>query len=205
MKEMDPYIDKITPLFLQYGIKSVSMDDIATQLGISKKTLYQVYSDKTELVKKTMENIKGAMASIIDDYNQSDLNVIEKEIEQRKKYIETYRTLKPSFIYDLKKFYPNIFNDFRSYKSDFISRTTEKFIMEGQKQGLLREDIDVEFMCKLSILFFSAMLNPEIEAFTESDLTSKNYSDQFFIYHMNGICSEKGRHLFNELFKEKLL
>ncbi len=205
MKEMDPYIDKITPLFLQYGIKSVSMDDIATQLGISKKTLYQVYSDKTELVKKTMENIKGAMASIIDDYNQSDLNVIEKEIEQRKKYIETYRTLKPSFIYDLKKFYPNIFNDFRSYKSDFISRTTEKFIMEGQKQGLLREDIDVEFMCKLSIMLFSAMLNPEIEAFTESDLTSKNYSDQFFIYHMNGICSEKGRHLFNELFKEKLL
>ncbi len=205
MKEMDPYIDKITPLFLQYGIKSVSMDDIATQLGISKKTLYQVYKDKTELVKKTMENIKGAMASITDDYNPSDLNVIEKEIEQRKKYIETYRELKPSFIYDLKKFYPNIFNDFRSFKSDFIRRSTEKFIREGQKQGLLREDIDVEFMCKLSIMLFSAMFYPEIEAFTESDLSSKKYSDQFFIYHMNGICSEKGRHLFNELFKEKLL
>ena len=205
MKETDPHIGKITPLFLQYGIKSVSMDDIAAELGISKKTLYHIYKDKTELVKKTLEEIKATMERIIDDYMQSDLNAIEKEIEQRKKYSETFRTLKPSFIYDLKKFYPNIFNDFRSFKSDFIYRTTQKFITEGLKQGLLREDIDSEFMSKLSITLFSAMFYPEIQAFTESDLSSKTYSDQFFIYHMNGICSEKGRHLFNELFKEKLL
>ena len=205
MKETDPHIGKITPLFLQYGIKSVSMDDIAAELGISKKTLYHIYKDKTELVKKTLEEIKAAMELIIEDYMQSDSNAIEKEIEQRKKYSETFRTLKPSFIYDLKKFYPDMFSEFRRVKSDFIRRSTASFISEGQKQGLLREDIDAEFMSKLSITLFSSMFYPEIQAFTESDLASKTYSDQFFIYHMNGICSEKGRHLFNELFKDKLL
>lgn len=181
------------------------MDDIAGKLGVSKKTLYQIYTDKTELVKKTMANIKASMQHIINDYNKSDLNVIEKEIEQRKKYLKTYRALKPGFIYDLKKFYPDLYNDFHAFKSDFIGLSTQKFISDGQKQGLLREDLDTEFISKLSITLFSAMFYPEIQAFTEDDLVSKKYSDQFFIYHMNGVCSEKGRRLFNELFNKKHL
>lgn len=202
---MDQYIDKITPLFLQYGIKSVSMDDIAKELGISKKTIYQVFKDKTELVEKTIHHIKLHMKEIIQEFNNSELNVIEKEVHQRKKYMETYLKIKPTYVYDLKKFYPNIYDEFMEFKSDLISETTHQFILEGQEQGLFRDDLDPEFMSKLSVTLTFAVFHPEIDAFTESDLISKRFSDQFFIYHMNGICSDKGRLLLTQLLKNELL
>ncbi|WP_430936593.1 TetR/AcrR family transcriptional regulator [Saccharicrinis sp. 156] len=205
MKEKDEYIEKITPLFLQYGIKSVSMDDIAKELGVSKKTLYQVFSDKKELVTKTIEHIKSDMENIIREYSKSNLNVIEKEARQRKKYMETYLKIKPTYVYDLKKFYPTVFHDFMEYKTQLISETTRNFVQEGQDQGLFRNDLDPEFMSKLTATLTFAVFHPEIDTFSESDLTSKRFSDQFFIYHMNGICSEKGRKLLNELLKDELL
>ncbi|MGQ1788286.1 TetR/AcrR family transcriptional regulator [Saccharicrinis sp. GN24d3] len=205
MKEKDEYIEKITPLFLQYGIKSVSMDDIATELGVSKKTLYQVFIDKKELVTKTIEHIKSDMENIIREYSKSNLNVIEKEARQRKKYMETYLKIKPTYVYDLKKFYPTVFHDFMEYKTQLISETTRNFVQEGQDQGLFRNDLDPEFMSKLTAKLTFAVFHPEIDTFSESDLTSKRFSDQFFIYHMNGICSEKGRKLLNELLKDELL
>ncbi len=205
MKDLNEYIEKITPLFLQFGIKSVSMDDIAKKLGISKKTLYQLFKDKTDIVIKTIDNIKIQMQKIVDEFNNSKLNAIEKEVQQRKKHLKTYLKIKPTYVYDLKKFYPNIFKDFLKFKTDIIKETTYQFIKEGQDQGLFREDINPEFMTKLSVTLTFAVFHPEIDIFSESDLVSKEFSDQFFIYHMNGICSDKGRKLFNQLMKDELL
>ena len=204
MKKKD-YIEKITQLFLQYGIKSVSMDDIAKELGVSKKTLYQIYSDKTELVKKTINHILKEMDKIIEEFNSSSLNVIEKEVYQRKKYIETYLKIKPTYLFDLKKFYPEIFADFVKHKNKMITKTTRSFIKEGQQQGYIRQDLDAEFISKLSITLSFAVFHPELDTISETDLTSKTFSNQFFIYHMNGICSEKGRKLFNELIHKDTL
>ncbi len=205
MTDEDKYIEKITPIFLQYGIKSISMDDIAKELGISKKTLYQVFNDKAELVEKSINHIKLGMDKIIEEFNNSNFNVIEKEVRQRKKYVETYLKIKPTYIYDLKKFYPDIFQDFLAYKSKIISETTRKFIKEGQEQGLFRQDLDIDFMSKFSTTLTFAVFHPDIDTISEVELTSKKFSDQFFIYHMNGVCSDKGRKLFNELLKDKLL
>ncbi|GAF02427.1 TetR/AcrR family transcriptional regulator [Saccharicrinis fermentans] len=204
MKKKD-YIEKITQLFLQYGIKSVSMDDIAKELGISKKTLYQIYSDKTELVKKSINHILEEMDKIIEEFNNSSLNVIEKEVHQRKKYIDTYLKIKPTYLFDLKKFYPQIFTDFVEHKNKMIIKTTRSFIEEGQDQGFIRQDLDADFISKLSITLAFAVFYPEVSTISEADLTSKHFSNQFFIYHMNGICSEKGRKLFNELIHKDSL
>ena len=205
MSEAEKHIEKITPLFLQYGIKSISMDDIAKELGVSKKTLYQVFSDKKEVVVKTIDYIKKHMDLIVEEFNSSNLNVIEKEIAQRKKHLKTYLKIKPTYVYDLKKFYPELFRDFVAYKTKLITETTHDFIKEGQVQGLFREDLDIEFMTKFSLTMTFAVFHPEIDIFTENDLISRRFSDQFFIYHMNGICSEKGRQLFNQLLKNELL
>ncbi|WP_066630188.1 TetR/AcrR family transcriptional regulator [Labilibacter marinus] len=205
MNEIEEYISKITALFLQYGIKSVSMDDIAKELGISKKTVYQVFTDKNDVVFKSIAHLKLQMDNIIEEFNKSKLNVIEKEIAQRKKYMKTYLKIKPTYMYDLKKFYPNIFDDFIQYKTRIISETTYNFIKEGKEQALFRNDLDPEFMTKLSVTLTFAVFHPDIETFSEGDLTSKKFSDQFFIYHMNGICSDKGRKLFNELLNNEQL
>ena len=201
----EEYIVKITELFLQYGIRSVSIQDIANKLGMSKKTVYQVFLDKEDIVKQSIEYIKLQMDKIVVEFNSSRLNVVEREIAMRKKYLNTYLKIKPTYVFDLKKFYPNIYDDFIAYKTKLISKTTKKFIDEGQKQGLLREGIDPEYMCKLSITLTFAIFHPDIDVFSDSDLTSENYSDQFFLYHMNGICSEKGRKLLNKLLDNDLL
>ncbi len=204
-EKLNEYIEKITSLFLQYGIKSMSTNDIAVELGISKKTLYQLFNDKADIVDKAIGFLKTQMQNIFEEYNNTDLNVIEKEVYQRKKHLESCLKIKPTFIYDLKKFYPQIFEGFKIFRTKLIQESTIKFIEVGKNQGLLREDIDADFMVKLSITLTFAIFHPELDAFSESDLSSKHYSDQFFIYHMNGICSEKGRIQLNQLLKSELL
>ncbi len=179
------------------------MDDIAKELSISKKKLYQIYKDKNELVEKTIQSIKKQMQIILEEYNNSPLNPIEKEIYYRRKYLKTYLTIKPTYVYDLKKFYPKIYNDMMQFKMNQISETTSKFVKEGIKQGLLRENLDEEFISKLSLTLNFALFHPEINFISDEDLTSKHFSDQFFIYHMNGICSEKGRKVFEQIFNNE--
>jgi len=194
-------IEKISNLFLQYGIKSVSMDDIANNLGKSKKTLYQEVQDKNELVKEVIDFIKSKMLDIVKEYEMSDFNAIEKEIYHRKKYLKHYMNIKPTFLYDLRKFYAHVFEEFMSFKKELIMKTTQKIIEDGKEQGLFRQDIDSFFMAKLSVGLTFAAFHPEVDAITEDDITNKHFSNQFFIYHMNGICSEKGRKLFYQLIE----
>ncbi|TLX72097.1 TetR/AcrR family transcriptional regulator [Labilibacter sediminis] len=205
MNSMHEQIEKVTNLFLQFGIKSISMDDIASELGISKKKLYQTYTDKTELVEKTITLIKLKIKEIVDEYSKLNMNAIEKEIYHRKKYLKTYLSIKPTFLFDLRKFYPSIFDDFISFKKLQTVKSCNNLIIEGKKQGLYREDLDPEFISKLSITLISSFIHPDLNEISENDLMSKAFSDQFFIYHMNGICTEKGRKIFNDLLKAELL
>ena len=205
MNEETEHIKKVTKLFLQFGIKSISMDDIAKELGLSKKKLYQIYTDKTELVEKTIISIKEIIKQIVLEYNSLELNAIEKEIFHRKKYLKTYLKIKPTFIYDLKKFYPSIYNDFMEFRKTQIIQSSHNMIIEGKKQGLYREDLNAEFISKLSVTLMCSITHPELNEISENDLMSKEFSDQFFIYHMNGICTPKGREIFNDLLKAELL
>lgn len=204
MRGLNKHIEKITKLFFQFGIKSVSMDDIARELGLSKKKLYQIFTDKTEIIEKVIGAIKFKIENIEDECDTHQLNAIEKEIHHRKTYLKIYLKIKPTFVYDLRKFYPAIFNEFISFRKNQVIKSSYNLIIEGKEQGLYREDLNPDFISKLSVTLMCSILHPDLNEISERDLMSKEFSDQFFIYHMNGICTEKGRKFFNELISTEI-
>lgn len=199
MNENKKHIEKILTKFLEFGIKSISMDDIAAELAISKKKLYQLYKDKTDIVTQSIEALKGYMHCANKEFKDSTLNVIEREIEHQNRYIDTYLKIKPTFVYDLKKFYPDLYLSFGEFKRELLYTTTHKFIEEGIAQGLFREDIDPDYIAKHSVTLAFAYFHPDLNEINDQDLSSRHFYRQHFLYHMNGLCSDKGREVLNKL------
>ncbi|MGZ4008887.1 MAG: TetR/AcrR family transcriptional regulator, partial [Mucilaginibacter sp.] len=138
-------------LFFKAGIRSVTMDDIAKHLGMSKKTIYQFFKDKNELVmalvKMKLQEDEDQMSAII---NKSG-NVIEEMINMMKCSEEIFSRINPIVIHDLQKYHPDAWKQFQSFKADVIVRTLEDLLTKGVKQGYIRSDIDVKIMARMRV------------------------------------------------------
>src|ERR1700712_212654 len=146
MGQIDRIIQGGEDLFLTAGIKSVTMDDIAKHLGMSKKTIYQFFKDKNELVialvKKKLQEDEDQMCAIIDKAG----NVIEEMINMMKCSEEIFSRINPIVIHDLQKYHPDAWTQFQNFKADVIVHTLEELLTKGIQQGYIRPDIDVKIM-----------------------------------------------------------
>ena len=116
-KELE-IIQKATEIFMQYGIKSVNMDDIARHLGISKKTLYKYVSDKTELVQKGMNMHCCAEDEFISSIEKKGLNAIDENFEIMKFLSSMLKTLHPSIMFDMEKYHPEIWKEMKESRKE---------------------------------------------------------------------------------------
>src|SRR6201985_325403 len=138
-------------LFLKAGIKSVTMDDIAKHLGMSKKTIYQFFKDKNELVlalvKRKLQDDEDQMCAIISKSG----NVIEEMINMMKCSEEIFSRINPIVIHDMQKYHPDAWKQFQNFKADVIVNTLEQLLSKGIKQGYIRPDIDVKIIAKMRV------------------------------------------------------
>jgi AcrR family transcriptional regulator len=150
--QIDRIIDGATELFLQAGIKSVTMDDIARHLGMSKKTIYQSFDDKNELVlalvTKRLKDDECEMGKLISKSN----NVIEEMIAMMKCSEEIFSRANPIVIHDMQKYHPDAWKQFQNFKSGVIVHTLEELLTKGIKQGYIRPDIDVKVMARMRVM-----------------------------------------------------
>src|ERR1700733_12146733 len=151
MSQTERIVSGSEELFLKAGIKSVTMDDIATHLGMSKKTIYQFFKDKNELVfalvKKKLHDDECQMAEII---SQSG-NVIEEMINMMKCSEEIFSRINPIVIHDMQKYHPDAWKQFQNFKADVLIRTLEELLTKGIKQGYIRPDIDVRILARMRV------------------------------------------------------
>src|SRR5471030_967696 len=144
-------LDGAGELFLQAGIKSVTMDDIAKHLGMSKKTIYQFFKDKNELVmalvKMKLQEDEDQMCAIISKSG----NVIEEMINMMKCSEEIFSRINPIVIHDLQKYHPDAWKQFQNFKSGVIVHTLEELLSKGIKQGYIRPDIDVKILARMRV------------------------------------------------------
>ncbi|MFV0345112.1 MAG: TetR/AcrR family transcriptional regulator [Bacteroidales bacterium] len=202
MNEKESYIEIITQDFLKYGIKSMSMDDIARLLGMSKKTLYQHFKDKNEIVCECIAFIKSKMTHEFGNIYCTEKSFIESEVERSRKMMEGNSVIKPTFIFDLKKFYPVEFAEFKNFKNDLIYKTCRINAENGKKQGLIREDVDIDFISKYCVTMVNAIFSPELSGFSEDDIISGRYANNFLRYSMHALCTPKGIDELNRLMNE---
>lgn len=191
MTETIAYIlNKAEMLFMKYGVKSVTMDDLAREMGMSKKTLYQVAKNKEDLVMKTLSNhFKNEMEQC-KLFSEENVNAIEELLSIAKNLIEQLHSMNPAVLHELKRYYPKAYQLMEDYRFSFIYKTMLNNLKKGVKQGLYRKDINADIVAKVyvaraDIIFDTVLFPPSeynwIEVYRES-----------LLYHIRGIVAEKG-------------
>lgn len=187
-------------LYLKYGIKSITMDDVSRELGISKKTLYQHFKDKRELVVNSMGYHFHGGNNKLNEIFKKGLNAIEELFEVNLHIIEMLKNFNPSLMFDLKKYYPDIFLKFEETRRERMYVSVIDNLKKGKKEGLYRSELKEEIIAKLHVSRVEHILDSNI--FTVQEFTSPAFMNEMFIYHLRGIASEAGLATIKEVSKK---
>lgn len=199
-KTPQEYIKKVCDMFKNYGIKSVTMDDVARELGISKKTLYLHFKDKSELVGIILKREFKEKADEFSEAMENKENAIEELFEYYKVQIKILTNQKPNFLYDLKKYYSTHFDEFTKKKKERMMESVMKNLKRGKEEGLFRADINEDIVTRMHIARIDSIMTSGIFSFEE--LRSPLFFSEAFKYHIFAIVNDKGREIVNKKIKE---
>lgn len=188
-------------LYKKYGIRSVTMDDVANHLGISKKTLYQFVKDKNELVKKVIENDLAIKNEGFTAIFEKNLNAIDELLEVNKYINKLFKEYQPGMEFDLKKYYPEYFLEVKERKRERMFKSISDNLRRGISEGLYRKELDVDLLSKLHVFRCESLI--EYDVFSRDELISDHFVNEIFTYHMHGIASEKGLKYLKQINQSK--
>lgn len=186
-------------VYMRYGIKSVTMDEMARQLGVSKKTLYQYVSDKNDLVEQCLSLRHEQEARLIQDIVGNTENAIEQMLKISQMIIQTLKQIHPSIFFDIAKYHPNAMKIMEGHKNEFICGSIEENLKIGIKQGLYRDNINPEVISKIYLGMIDMIFNGDV--LIDSNLRAEDVYSEMFRYHIRGIASEIGLEYLVELIK----
>ena len=188
-----------TELFLSLGFKSVTMDDIAVEMGISKKTIYNFFENKEQLVKKAVFNLYEAITSGIESIRGQSENPITELFEVKMFLMQQLKGEKASPQYQLQKYYPSIFKELQIKQFDFIKTTVVKSLQKGVEMGLFRPDMNIDFIARMYFNGMTAIKN--VELFPNNIYAPEKLMEHYLDYHLRAIVTEKGKLLLNPFLK----
>ena len=186
-KMKEKIIKKATDMFLKLGFKSVTMDDIACEMCISKKTIYKYFSNKEKLIEEGTEVIHQKIHSLMDEVVSKNFNAIEENFELRKMFKEMFQSFDHSPAYQLKKHYPEIYEKMMANEIEDCNKMFSQNIIKGINQGLSRQETDVESATKFYYtLIFSINENTQLES------DAYKLEGKALEYHTRAIATPKG-------------
>jgi TetR/AcrR family transcriptional regulator, cholesterol catabolism regulator len=186
-------------LFMKFGIRSVTMDEIAAEIGISKKTIYLTFEDKDAIVH---EIASGRMS-----FEQAECERVyleaENPIDEVFKEIECMRThsatLNPMIVYDLKKYHPKTWQLFQDHKQSVFLEITRRNLREGIEQGLYRSEINIEILSKLRMEEIDFAF--DVTVFPPEKFMQFEVHKAFIDHFLHGIMTEKGLAIYRQYMK----
>ncbi len=184
-------------LFMRYGIKTITMDDIAKDLAVSKKTIYQYFPDKDALVHELMAEKLKEDERDFKAVVQKASNVIDELFGYMKLMTTIFSTVNPVVFYDMQKYHPKSWQLFEQFKTGFIYNMVEESIERGKKQGLVRTDINAKIIARLRVQEIELGFNPLI--FPPDKYKILDVQLAFIEHFLYGICTLKGHKQINKL------
>lgn len=188
--ELQNILEKVAALYMKYGIKSITMDDVARELGISKKTLYQYVENKNELVEKVVDFVVDLKDCDFKKIAEKETNAVEKLLEVNLHIMKSMKDYNASTEYDLKKYYPEQYAKMHAVRRQRMYESILANIKKGKSEGLYREDLNEEIIARLQVSRFMNM--HEDEMLSKNDLQRAEFVHELFIYHIRGIANKKG-------------
>ena len=174
-------------MFLKLGFKSITMDDIAGEMCISKKTIYKYFCNKEILIEESTAAIHKEIHEIIDTIIKQNHNAIEENFEIRKMFKEMFKSSDTSPIYQLKKHYPEIYEKVMLREINECNSAFEQNIRKGIQQGLYRENINID-----SYIQFYYQLVFNIKANIVSEKEGQKIELEILEYHTRAMATPKG-------------
>lgn len=202
-QEKELLLISISELFMKFGIKSLTMDDISRNLGISKKTLYQITTDKKDLVKQCIDLMINMENKMLCEYQKINGNAIDEMLLINVHIGMKFQKIQPAVLFDLQKYFPEAWKEIENHKYCTILEVVKDNIEKGKSEGLYRETINAEIVAKIYIGLVDKMFEPDFF------LLAKKSIEELYIeiagYHIRGIASDKGlKYLQKKLIDEKL-
>ncbi|MBO0341943.1 MAG: TetR/AcrR family transcriptional regulator [Bacteroidota bacterium] len=176
--------------FTKFGSKRFSMDELAKNLGISKKTLYKHFSSKEELVKESLTHYLGKIKSNIDDYmliNHNEEQPLTTIIYIYKQGLITFQEINPSFLHGLNKYYPNAYKVYSQLKNDIVWDIVCPLLKKAQGLGQVRKNVKVELVCSLFLARMEETVYSKANLFREYSI--HELLDHIIINNLRGILT----------------
>lgn len=190
-------------LFFQFGFKSVTMDDIAKHLGISKKTIYHHFADKNDLVNVLMDARYDNHNCEIKLYAEKGIDAIHEILLAMADVNEWLTTLSPKLFHDLQKYHPEAWQKFKHFKEESLKIGIANNLKRGISEGVYRGDINLAILTELR-LAHSQLILTGYDQYTKNKYSIAQVMIEITQHFLFGIVSDKGRTLLTHYNKEQL-
>lgn len=194
MKEI--IVQKASTLFIQRGFKSVTMDDLADALAISKKTLYAHFENKEQLVRESSFFVFNQVCGEIELIKNKAAHPIEELYTVKSAVLKYYQNEDTSPAYQLQKYYPEIYIELKDQEYDRLGIMVQSSLKLGVSTGLFRPNIDADFVSRLYLNGMRGIR--DIDIFPPSQFNMKALFESYLEYHVRAIVTPKGLGILNE-------
>jgi AcrR family transcriptional regulator len=201
MEAKDRILLKAHELFNRYGIRSVSMDDIAAQVGMSKKTLYQYVTDKEELVGAVFNAIMEGNKGHCCDAQKVSNNALDEVFLAFDRVQEMFANMNPAILFDMEKYHPETFKKFREYQTGFLYGMIKTNLERGVREGSYRDDIDVDTLTRYRIHSVMIAFNPEVFPNNRTQLV--HIEQELLEHFLYGLATGKGDKIIDKYKKQR--
>lgn len=190
-------LNKATELFLEQGFKSVTMDDLANEMGISKKTIYSHFENKTKLIEESTSHLLNSISAGIDDIRELHKNPIEELYEIKKFVMLHLKDEKSSPQYQLQKYYPKIHKIMHTRQFEIMEDCVLANIKRGMEYGIYRENLNIDFVAR--IYFTGVTSIKDLKLFPVNRFPIRKLMDDYLEYHLRGIITPEGRVILHKI------
>ncbi|MEO9531729.1 MAG: TetR/AcrR family transcriptional regulator [Crocinitomicaceae bacterium] len=189
-----------TSIYMRYGIKSMTMDEMARQLGISKKTLYLYVTDKNNLVEQCVSLQQDIEQEAIQEIVEHTENAIEQMLRISKSISETLSRVHPSIFFDLARYHPSAQKMMECHKEEYVVGCIEQNLVNGINQGLYRKNLNAKVIAGIYVRMIDIIMSGDLS--NQANLKADEIYSEVIRYHIRGCASEKGLKYLTELIKK---
>ena len=189
-------LERASHVYMKYGIKSVTMDDLARELGISKKTIYKYFEDKNDLVSTIIELKTEMDKAVCMNYQQYAENAVDDLVNLIRLVVEHFNNVNPTVFYDLKKYHSDAWEIMEKHKWSFVQSMIADNIHRGVKEGLYREDINAEIISKLYVAATDSIMDDGI--FPWPEFKFQQVFTELIFFQLHGMVNDEGRKILNQ-------
>ena len=194
-------LEKASDLFMRYGIRSITMDEIAAQLGISKKTIYQFFTDKDAMVEAVVNEEMKRNEDECRSFSLEAENAVQEIFLALDNVQEMLKTMNPQLIFDLEKHHPAAYRRLKQYKHQFLFTMVKENLDRGAQEDLYRSELNTDLITRHRIE--TAFMPFNQEAFPQSKYPMNQTCLELGVLYLHSICNVNGKKLIEKYLNER--